>query len=199
MSLFPKIIRSMPDENIYLTFDDGPDENITPRLLELLSKHEIKATFFVVGQKAERYPEIVLQIHKNGHAIGNHSYTHSHLIFKSKEIIEGEIKRTDKAVFEITGKRPTHFRPPHGQFGLAVLRVLKSTNHRMVLWSASSQDYKAKTSTGKIQERIKKYVRPGKIVLMHDGHLQSPHMLEALENTLERTSDQGLKFSAILN
>ena len=199
MSPLPRIIRSMPDENIYLTFDDGPDENITPRLLELLSKHEIKATFFVVGQKAERYPEIILQIHKNGHAIGNHSYTHPHLIFKSKEIIEGEIKRTDKAVFEITGKRPTLFRPPHGQFGLAVLSVLKSTNHRMVLWSASSQDYKVKTSTEKIQARMKKYVRPGKIVLMHDGHLQSPHMLEALENILERTKDQNFKFSALLN
>lgn len=199
MSLLPKIIRSMPDENIYLTFDDGPDENITPRLLELLSKHKIKATFFMVGQKAERYPEIVLQIHKNGHAIGNHSYTHPHLIFKSKESIEGEIKRTDEAVFEITGKRPTLFRPPHGQFGFAVLSILKSTNHRMVLWSASSQDYKVKTSTEKIQARMKKYVRPGKIVLMHDGHLQSHHMLEALKNSLDRFKEKNLKFSALLN
>ncbi|MCH7674214.1 polysaccharide deacetylase family protein [candidate division KSB1 bacterium] len=199
MSLLPKIIRSMPDENIYLTFDDGPDENITPRLLELLSKHKIKATFFMVGQKAERYPEIVLQIHKNGHAIGNHSYTHPHLIFKSKESIEEEIKRTDEAVFEITGKRPTLFRPPHGQFGFAVLSILKSTNHRMVLWSASSQDYKVKTSTEKIQARMKKYVRPGKIVLMHDGHLQSHHMLEALKNSLDRFKEKNLKFSALLN
>ena len=199
MSLLPKIIRSMPDENIYLTFDDGPDENITPRLLELLSKHKIKATFFMVGQKAERYPEIVLQIHKNGHAIGNHSYTHPHLIFKSKESIEEEIKRTDEAVFEITGKRPTLFRPPHGQFGFAVLSILKSTNHRMVLWSASSQDYKVKTSTEKIQARMKKYVRPGKIVLMHDGHLQSQHMLEALKNSLDRFKEKNLKFSALLN
>jgi len=189
----------MPDENIYLTFDDGPDENITPRLLELLSKHEIKATFFVVGQKAERYPEIILQIHKNGHAIGNHSYTHPHLIFKSKEIIEGEIKRTDKAVFEITGKRPTLFRPPHGQFGLAVLSVLKSTNHRMVLWSASSQDYKVKTSTEKIQARMKKYVRPGKIVLMHDGHSKSLHTFRALENSLGAFKERGFKFSALPN
>ena len=199
MSMLPKIIRSMPDKNIYLTFDDGPDENITPRLLELLNKYEIKATFFTVGQKAERYPEIVLQIHKNGHAIGNHSYTHPHLIFKAKATIEEEIKRTDKAVFEITGKRPTLFRPPHGQFGLAVLRVLKSTNHRMVLWSASSQDYKAKTSAEKIQARMKKNVRPGTIVLMHDGHLQSRHMLEALENCLDRIKEKNLKFSALLN
>ncbi len=199
MSLLPKIIRSMPDENIYLTFDDGPDENITPRLLELLSKHKIKATFFMVGQKAERYPEIVLQIHKNGHIIGNHSYTHPHLIFKSKEIIEGEIKRTDKAVFEITGKRPTIFRPPHGQFGLAVLSVLKSTNHRMVLWSASSQDYKVKTSTEKIQARMKKYVRPGKIVLMHDGHSKSLHTFRALENSLGAFKERGFKFSALPN
>ena len=199
MSLLPKIIRSMPDENIYLTFDDGPDENITPRLLELLSKHKIKATFFMVGQKAERYPEIVLQIHKNGHAIGNHSYTHPHLIFKSKESIEEEIKRTDEAVFEITGKRPTLFRPPHGQFGFAVLSILKSTNHRMVLWSASSQDYKVKTSTEKIQARMKKYVRPGKIVLMHDGHSKSLHTFRALENSLGAFKERGFKFSALPN
>ncbi len=199
MSLFPKIIWRLSDENVYLTFDDGPDENITPRLLNLLNKYEIKATFFVVGQKAERHPETVLQIHQNDHVIGNHSYTHPHLIFKSKEVIEEEIIRTDEILLEITGKRPTLFRPPYGQFGLAVLSVLKSTNYRMVLWSASLQDYKAKTSTEKIQARMKKYVRPGKIVLMHDGHLQSPHMLKALENILDGIKEQNLKFSALLN
>ena len=199
MSLLPKIIRSMPDENIYLTFDDGPDKNITPRLLGLLNKNEIKATFFLVGQKAERHPETVLQIHKNGHVIGNHSYTHPHLIFKSKKMIEEEIKRTDEILFEITEKRPTLFRPPYGQFGFAVLSVLKSTNQRMVLWSASSQDYKADTSTEKIAARLRKCIRPRRIVLMHDGHFQSPHMLGALENILERIKEQGLKFSALLN
>ena len=199
MSLFPKIIWRLSDENVYLTFDDGPDENITPRLLNLLNKHEIKATFFVVGQKAERHPETVLQIHQNDHVIGNHSYTHPHLIFKSKEVIEQEIKRTDKILLEITGKRPTLFRPPYGQFGLAVLSVLKSTNHRMVLWSASSQDYKADASILRIETRIEKHVRPGKIVLMHDGHSQSPQMLRALETILEKIKEQGLKFSALLN
>jgi len=199
MSLFPKIIWRLSDENVYLTFDDGPDENITPRLLNLLNKYEIKATFFVVGQKAERHPETVLQIHQNDHVIGNHSYTHPHLIFKSKEVIEQEIKRTDKILLEITGKRPTLFRPPYGQFGLAVLSVLKSTNHRMVLWSASSQDYKADASILRIEARIEKHVRPGKIVLMHDGHSQSPQMLRALETILEKIKEQGLKFSALLN
>ena len=199
MSLFPKIIWRLSDENVYLTFDDGPDENITPRLLNLLNKHEIKATFFVVGQKAERHPETVLQIHQNDHVIGNHSYTHPHLIFKSKEVIEQEIKRTDKILLEITGKRPTLFRPPYGQFGLAVLSVLKSTNHRMVLWSASSQDYKVKASTEKIQARMKKYVRPGKIVLMHDGHSKSLHTFRALENSLGAFKERGFKFSALPN
>jgi len=199
MSLFPKIIWRLSDENVYLTFDDGPDENITPRLLNLLNKYEIKATFFVVGQKAERHPETLLQIHQNDHVIGNHSYTHPHLIFKSKEVIEQEIKRTDKILLEITGKRPTLFRPPYGQFGLAVLSVLKSTNHRMVLWSASSQDYKADASILRIETRIEKHVRPGKIVLMHDGHSQSPQMLRALETILEKIKEQGLKFSALLN
>lgn len=199
MSLFPKIIWRLSDENIYLTFDDGPDKNITPRLLNLLNKHEIKATFFVVGQKAERHPETVLQIHQNNHVIGNHSYTHPHLIFKSKGIIKEEIQRTDKILLEITGKHPTLFRPPYGQFGLAVLSVLKSTNHRMVLWNASPQDYKADASIQKIQARMKKHLRPGKIVLMHDGHSHSPHMLGALENILEKIKEQGLKFSALLN
>ncbi len=199
MNPLPKIIRCMPDENVYLTFDGGPDKNITPRLLELLNQHEIKSTFFVVGQKAERSPEIVLQIHKNGHSIGNHSYTHPHLILKSKGMIEREVQQADKILFEITGKQPKLFRPPYGQFGIAVLSVLKSANQRMVLWNASSQDYKADTSTVKIAARLRRYLQPGKIVLMHDGHSKSPLMLEALENILEEIKKQGLKFRALPN
>ncbi len=199
MSLLPKIVWSMPDENVYLTFDDGPDKNITPRLLDLLNKHKINATFFPVAQKAERYPEIVLRIHENGHAIGNHSYTHPHLIFKSKERIERELKRTDEILLEITGKRPTLFRPPYGQFGLALLSVLKSTNQKLVLWNADSQDYKADTSTMKIAARLRKYLQPGKIVLMHDGLSKSPLMLEALENIFGEIKEQGLNFSTLPN
>lgn len=197
MNLFPKILWRMPDENVYLTFDDGPDENITLSLLDLLKRYQAKATFFVIGEKAELHPEIVLQIHKNGHVVGNHSYTHPHLIFKAKQKVEKEIKQTDKILFEITGKHPTLFRPPHGQFGLAVLSVLKSTKQKMVLWSVSSQDYKVGASTANVQSRLRKCIQPGKIVLMHDGHPKSPHMLRSLENTLEELKGCAFKFSAL--
>ena len=199
MSFLPKIVRSMQDKNVYLTFDDGPDGKITPRLLELLDKHDTKATFFLVGQKAECFPEVVLQIHNNGHSIGNHSYTHPHLIFKSKELIKKEIQRTDETLFEITGRHPKLFRPPYGQFGFSLLKVLNVMNRRMILWSASSQDYKTNSSSDKIQKRMRRIIQPGRIVLMHDGHLQSPHTFSALENALWRYKDQGFNFSAIPN
>jgi peptidoglycan/xylan/chitin deacetylase (PgdA/CDA1 family) len=187
----------MQDNNTYLTFDDGPDNYVTPKILDLLQKYDIKATFFLLGQKAEQHPDIVSDIQKRGHIIGNHSYSHLKMSGKSKQLIIHELTKADETLIEITGKKPRLFRPPHGRFGLNLLRVLKTTQHKMVLWYASVGDYNKGTTSEKIKNKLLKLAKPGQLILLHDGHRNSKYTLKALEESLDRLKDYGLNFSTI--
>ncbi|MFQ5864287.1 MAG: polysaccharide deacetylase family protein [bacterium] len=194
---YPNIMWRMRDHNIYLTFDDGPDKDITPKLLDLLQKYNIEATFFLLGQKAECYPDIVKDIQSKGHTIGNHSYSHQRMLGKSKQQIVDEINKTNETLLKVTGQKPRLFRPPYGIFGMNLLNVLEKTKHKMVLWSCSVGDFKKQATSRKIKKRIIKLVEPKQIILLHDGHPNSKYTLEALEESLGRLKDRGLKFSAI--
>ena len=193
----PNILWRMPDENVYLSFDDGPDKDITPKLLDVLQRYDVKATFFLVGQKAERHPDIVLQIKNNGHTIGNHSFSHPRMLWKSKDLLKFELNRTDEILYKITGENPTLFRPPYGLFGIQLLNLVKITNHKIVLWNASVYDYKSHATAQKIKIRWQKIICPGQIILLHDGHSNSLNTLVALEKSLGDLKDRVIKFSAI--
>lgn len=197
MNLLPDILWRMPDDNVYLTFDDGPQPAITPGLLELLNEFNVPATFFCVGMKAARHPEIVRQICAGGHVVGNHSYTHPVLLGKKREFILEEVSRTDNALAQITEKKPALFRPPYGKFGADLLSILKSSGQRMVLWNASAQDYKTERDANAIARTIRKLAKPGKIILLHDGHANSRHTLDALRQTLGELISRGVTFSSI--
>lgn len=193
----PNILWRMQDDNIYLTFDDGPDTAITPKLLDLLQKHNIKATFFLLGQKVERFPDIVLEIQKNDHTIGNHSYSHPIMLAKSKREIIYELDKTDETLFKITGEMPRLFRPPHGIFGVNLLSVLNITKHKMVLWGASVGDFRKQATCNAIKNRLSKIAKHGDIILLHDGHPNSKNTLTALEKVLDWLKERGINFSAI--
>lgn len=195
--MLPDIRWSMSDSRIYLTFDDGPDKEITPRLLSLLDKFEIQTTFFLLGHKVEQYPEIVLRIKEGGHTIGNHSYSHPRLLKRSEQDVFDELNRTDEAIRKIITWKPTLFRPPHGVFGITLLRVLRKTGHKMVLWNASVKDYEQHATAIGIKKKLLKVATPGKIVLLHDGHRNSSNTLIALETTLGLLKDREVDFSAL--
>ncbi len=197
--IMPNILWRMHDEQVYITFDDGPDPDCTPKILNLLRALDIRATFFVLGHKAELYPEIVEQMNRDGHTLANHSYSHAKMLWKSREQIRFELKNTDEVLFKITGIKPTLFRPPFGQFGIQLLNVVKSTKHKIVLWSSSILDYKAKTSITDIQKNLLKCTGPGKILLMHDGHQHSHKTVKALEISLGTLKEQNIMFSALPN
>lgn len=196
-SITPEIVWRMADDNIYLTFDDGPDREITPRLLSLFAKLNIKATFFLIGQKAEQYPEIVMQLIQSEHTIGNHSYSHPRLLWLPKEKIKHELQKTDEILYNVTGQKPVWFRPPYGQFGPRLLNVLKNSGHKMALWSASARDYAVHSNVQTIQRRLSKSMRPGQIIVLHDGHRRSSNTLRALENSLHSMAERGLTFAAL--
>jgi peptidoglycan/xylan/chitin deacetylase (PgdA/CDA1 family) len=197
LNFLPTVIWRMPPEHVYLTFDDGPDPEITPAILSLFREHKVRATFFVLGEKAQRHPQIIKQIFENGHAIGNHSFRHPRLVRKNKDFIRAEVTKTDAAVAEIIGKKPALFRPPYGRFGADLLSILNETRHQMILWSASTKDYKSAATAETISRNFLKHAKPGKIILLHDGHVNSRATLSALKNTLGDLSARGITFSPI--
>ena len=192
------------ERKIAITFDDGPTL-ITPEVLDVLKKNNIKATFFCIGQQIEKYPEIFDRIIAEGHIIGNHSFTHSKKIglFSKKQMIE-EITSADISIAKFLGKKPRYYRPPFGVTNPHIAKALRFTKHYVIGWNVRSLDTKIK-SEERILKRIKSGISPGSIVLLHDTSLKSVRVLEQLlvflqENNYEAvTVEQLLKIPAYEN
>lgn len=179
---------------IAMTFDDGPSPETTPRLLDILKQRNIKATFFMIGQNAERNPAIVQRILAEGHEIGNHSWTHPQLSKLSDDRVTEEINKTQAAIKSACGYTPVLLRPPYGaitarqkdwiekQFGLSV-----------IIWSVDPFDWK-RPGASVIEQRILAGARPGAIILSHDIHKQT---VDAMPATLDALAAKGFKFVTV--
>lgn len=156
------------DKVVALTFDDGPSPEWTPQVLDELKKAEVKATFFMLGNHVERYPEIARQVLAEGHEIGNHTYDHHVLIYYKMEELEKEIKDAEKAIKTVTGQNTRYFRPPKAWLSSREKKKIEEMGYKIVLWSLNSKDwvtYHDKQITSYILKRI----RPGDIILFHDS------------------------------
>jgi peptidoglycan/xylan/chitin deacetylase (PgdA/CDA1 family) len=161
-----------------LTFDDGPNPAWTPRLLDMLASHNVLASFFLVGSRAQTEPALVRRIAAEGHLIGNHSWSHPNLAQCSEQLIHEELMQTNDTLEQITGEPVRYFRPPFGAWRPAVLRTARSLNLRTALWNAmtgdwneTSADHIAKHLTNKI-DRATSSGRATNIVLHDGGHLE---------------------------
>ncbi len=159
-------------EEVYLTFDDGPDPDGTRLLLDLLAAQRCLATFFVVGQRVEAYPELVQEIVRAGHGLGTHSYDHARPGVLSAKAIRQDLLRTDQVVADVVGEAPRCFRPPYGSLSPALVKVASSCGKEIVLWSLSTGDYRPHVDAEQLARWLVRKVRGGDIVLLHDG---SPH------------------------
>jgi peptidoglycan/xylan/chitin deacetylase (PgdA/CDA1 family) len=167
---------------VALTFDDGPDANYTPRILEILGRYEATATFFLIGEKAARNNELVKQILREGHEIANHSYTHPPFDRLSLKQALEEVDRTQVVLQAIQGRSCRLFRPPKGRLCLVTLIGAWIRRMTIVMWSVDLKDYRA-NQTDEIAERLTETpIEPGDIVLYH-GH--NPAALAALPQVLE--------------
>lgn len=153
---------------VALTFDDGPDPVYTPEILQVLRKYGVKATFFMVGKHAERWPETVRLVAQDGHEIGNHSYSHRQMLPLSREKIEDEVLRCDETLHSMTGEQPTLLRPPRGLLGSQGLEVSKNLRYTVALWSLSSEDW-TEIAPKHIAARVISRTKPGDIILFHDS------------------------------
>ncbi len=174
---------------VAITFDDGPTET-TPLVLEVLAKHNAKATFFVIGKNIEQYPGIMKEIVAKGHTIGNHTYGHSPMFdFYNKEQMLAEINQTDKLIEQYTKQPTRYFRPPYGVTTPSMMRAIKTSQHQVIGWDTRSLDGALK-SQEIILYKIKKTVKAGSIILLHD---KSPHSVVVLEQLLVFLRDNGFR------
>ncbi|WP_282629751.1 polysaccharide deacetylase family protein [Empedobacter sedimenti] len=164
---------------ISLTFDDGPTE-FTPRVLEILEKNNAKATFFCIGKQIENYPEILQRTHQSGHLIGNHTFHHSSKNgFYSTEKIIDEIISTNQLIKEEIKITTKLFRPPFGVTNPHIAKALEKTKHYVIGWNIRSLDTVIEDEK-QLLTRIKRQIKPGSIILLHDTSDKTANVLEQL-------------------
>jgi len=184
-----------------LTYDDGPNDPWTPRLLEALDRCGAKATFFMIGRFIQQQPEIARAVASAGHDIGIHTWDHPNLIFASSSEVRSQIERTQNVIFDTTGVRSTLMRPPFGARTPATLRVIRKLGLEPVMWNVTCYDWK-RTSAERILSHVERQMRGGDVILLHDGGYRTmgadrSHSVEASNRILQRYGDDGYRFVTI--
>jgi peptidoglycan/xylan/chitin deacetylase (PgdA/CDA1 family)/GT2 family glycosyltransferase len=188
---------------ISLTFDDGPNEPYTSRVLNVLEQYGIKATFFVIGQNARRHPDVCQRIVTQGNVIGNHSYYHhKSLCLKRASTVAHDIKLAHQAIYECTGFEPRLFRPPYGFRTPWLMGAVRRLGYTVITWDNMTADWKANRSSQEIVHTIVQRVKPGSVIVLHDGRDGRPRydrsqMLQALPFLIETLSKRGFDFVTI--
>ncbi|WP_397536921.1 polysaccharide deacetylase family protein [Rummeliibacillus pycnus] len=185
-----KPVKKKANKLVALTFDDGPSDTVTPKVLKILKKHNIKATFFMVGSQVNANPKMAKQVQEAGHEIGNHTYSHPNLKNLTNAQIKSQLTKTSVAIKKATGHNPTLFRPPYGSVDN---RVRVQTKLPVILWSVDTRDWEHHNSQ-KLLEYVKKETYPGAIILMHDIHMPTADGLDAVITYLEK---QGYSFVTV--
>ncbi len=181
------------DQVVSLTFDAAWGDEDTPLLIEILKQHDVKATFFVVGEWVDRCPDSVKALADAGHEIMNHSNTHPHLPTLSREEIAKELNACNDKIEAITGKRPDLLRVPYGDYSNATIETAESLGMYTVQWDVDSLDWKD-LSADDITDRVMSRVQSGSIVLFHNAALHTP---EALPSIIEQLKAQGYTFCKV--
>lgn len=179
---------------VALTFDDGPHAQNTPRLLEMLKQRGVKATFFVIGQNAAEYPEILKRIAAEGHELANHSYTHPVLASLGEAGLREQMDKTHQVVLKTTGVSMKVMRPPYGALAEPQRRWVHSNfGYRVILWDVDPLDWKIRDA-GRVEHEILARARSGSIILTHDIHKST---VDAMPSTIDALLAKGFKFVTV--
>ena len=179
---------------IAMSFDDGPSDKLTPELLDILARHHIHATFFVIGQNVVQHPEILQRAVREGHEIGNHSWTHPAFAKMRDDAVRDQLQKTDDAIRTAIGRRPVLMRPPYGSITARQKRWINSEfGYRTILWDVDPLDWK-RPGPAVVTRRIVRATRPGSIILSHDIH---PGTIKAMPETFDQLQAKGFKFVTV--
>lgn len=193
--LFPGAVFRMQSskgegKRVFLTFDDGPIPEVTPWVLDLLDRYGVKATFFMVGQNVERHPELLEEVRRRGHSVGNHTLHH----------IQGASATTMRYMRDAAeGARLTGsllFRPPHGWLRPRQLWALKK-HYRVIMYDLVTRDYSKCLTAPEVIGNVRKYARDGSIIVFHDSLKSLPRLREALPASLEFLLSEGYRFETL--
>lgn len=179
---------------IAMTFDDGPKQKLTPKLLDLLASRHIKATFFVLGECVAENPELLARAAREGHEIASHSWSHPQLNHMGDQAVRSQLKRTDDIIKSVTGKRPTLFRPPYGALNPRQKKWIHDEfGYDIILWDVDPLDWRD-PGPARVCERIVRNTRAGSIILSHDIHSGT---IEAMPSTFDQLEAKGFKFVTV--
>lgn len=196
----PKIIKALysqltweipnTENKIYLTFDDGPTPEITGWTLDVLKQFNVKATFFCLGQNVEKYPKIYQRILDEGHAVGNHSYSHPSG-WKTNDVdYFDDVEKSQKLI------NSKLFRPPYGRITKSQAKQLKE-QYNIIMWSVLSGDFDVKTTPEKCLDNVLKNTESGAIIVFHDSEKAAPNLKYALPKVIENLLDKGFVFEKL--
>ena len=194
-----KTVYSSNNQNIKkiaLTFDDGPHPKITPKILDLLNKYNVKATFFVIGVNVENYPKPLKRAIDEGHEIGNHTNSHSILKSMNKKKIEEEILNCEEKISFYTQDKSKILRPPCGLYDENLVKIAKDNDYIIILWNIDTHDW-SHMSTDDIVKTVSNNVKGGDIILFHDYISGENHTIEALEILIPMLINQGYEFVTV--
>lgn len=194
------VLHGSPDQNrVALTFDDGPDIRFTPQVLDVLAKHDVKATFFLMGARAAAHRDITKRIHEEGHAIGNHTYWHPNLPKEGLGRLHWELTETEQVLEEIIGFKPRLFRSPYGALNEELVEKLGEMDHSVIGWDVDSLDWKL-PGADVIADNVLSNVGFGSIILMHDGGDWSMDLsgtVQGLDQIITKLKEDGTEFVTI--
>lgn len=180
---------------VYLTFDDGPIPEVTPKVLEILARYNVKATFFMVGENIDKHPDVFRQVIEAGHAIGNHTY--NHLKGWRTPFCEymANVKQWEEAAknhqLPITNHQSPLFRPPYGKATLRQRHALHQMGYKLIYWDILTRDYDKSVTPQQMLSLIKRETRPGSIINFHDSLKSNERMLEVLPQAIEWLQNNG--------
>lgn len=195
-AVFPRLLlyrgKTTVDPVVALTFDDGPHPLHSPRILDVLAEHEITASFFVIGEEAEKYPELIRRMRAEGHEVANHTYSHYGAVHNTPKGYVEDVKRCQAVLEDICGQRLTKsFRPPYGTVPPAVFVRLLWLRYRLVLWSVDSNDSRVGGAEELLHSIEDTSIVPGDVILLHEDYA---HTLQVLPEFIRVLRGRGFGF-----
>ena len=195
------VTRSPNSRQLALTYDDGPNDPHTLDLLEVLAKHAVHATFFMLGHRVAERPQIAQAVARAGHAIGNHTHTHPNLVFASAAQVRLQLEACERALTDVVGTHSKLFRPPFGGRRPQVLRIARAMGYVPVMWSAMAYDWRPYPPE-KLEQIVERQIHGGEVILMHDGdHLRlgadRAATIAATDRLIRRYKNDGFQFVTV--
>jgi peptidoglycan/xylan/chitin deacetylase (PgdA/CDA1 family) len=191
--LYPNVVwrKDKTQKKVYLTFDDGPITECTPKVLDILAQYGVHATFFMVADNAVRYPNLLERVRNEGHAVGNHTYHHIKGFKHSTHDYLQDVEKADQVL-------QTHlFRPPHGRMTAQQKKAILAQGYTIVLWDVLTHDYNPRYSVEHMLKVIQRYTRNGSIITCHDSLKSKDRLLTLLPRMIEYLRNQGYEFATL--